>query len=575
MSKRSDGAVSVEGKGQAQSTAPGASALDPSLARLRQAVEKHQEFLLLLALFLAFRLMVVLVMRPGGYLGVMTTFHYYHLLQSLANQGYLPLVDFWVEYPPLMPWLLLAVYRFSLLIPAWTEPGAWYLTLLGATFALFEAGNLILFYAIGRRLHGRAEAVRLAWIYGALFIPVVTLLNTFDNVVLFFLLWVVLLALDRRPAGAGAAAGVGFMAKLVPVVAVPAAWLHLPVRSQRARLVAAAILVVMLIALPFLLAGPQNFWPAFTGVVGRGSWETVWALVDGYYSFGVAGGPDRFDPSHAGAWQHPSVVPTLPVTIAFGLFYLWLLTRRAAWQERRVAVAFVALSQNLLLLYARGYSPQFLVMVLPFLLLLLPAWRGVLYALLLSAASLVEYPIYFVVLPGEPWLLAGAVLLRTLLLVIVSLEFAAQVYGWRVAPSLWRRVALSTLALSVVLGLAGGLAGFRAYWQARYQASPHHEAMERVVASAAPGASVVVDEQDVYEGIYPYLHRRFRVRSVETHDYLPPWEARLEEATREAGELWLYARAGSPLYGWLAAHRSLLTEHQIEGRVLSAWEGGR
>ena len=107
---------------------------------LRLALGEHREFLLILGLFLAFRLMFVLVVRPGGYLGVMTTFHYYHLLQSLSNQGYLPLVDFWVEYPPLAPWLLLAVYRLSLLIPAWTEPGTWYLILLGATFALFEAG---------------------------------------------------------------------------------------------------------------------------------------------------------------------------------------------------------------------------------------------------------------------------------------------------------------------------------------------------------------------------------------------------------------------------------------------------
>ncbi len=364
------------------------------------------------------------------------------------------------------------------------------------------------------------------------------------------------------------------MSKLVPAVALPATWLHLPAWSERARLVAAFVLVVLLIALPFLLASPAHFLPAFTTSLDRGSWETVWALLDGYYSFGVAGGPDRFDPADAGAAQHPSALPTLPITVAFGLSYLWLLTRRAAWREQRVAVAFVALSQNLLLLYSRGYSPQFLVMVLPFVLLLLPAWRGVLYTLLLSAASLVEYPIYFLVLPDEPWLLAGAVLLRTLLLVILSLEFAAQVYAWRVSQQRWRQVAVGSLALSLVLALAGGVAGFRAYWQARYEASPHHAAMEALAASAPRGASVIVDEQDVYEHLFPYLHRRFRVRSVETHDYLPAWEPRLEAAAREAGELWLYARDGSPLHAWLAAHRSLLSEQDFGGWVLSAWGGG-
>lgn len=566
--------MSGSGEGRVRDLERQEGAASVSPGRLRLALDEHREFLLILGLFLAFRLMFVLVVRPGGYLGVMTTFHYYHLLQSLANQGYLPLVDFWVEYPPLAPWLLLAVYRLSLLIPAWTEPGTWYLILLGTTFALFEAGNLVLFYGIGRRLHGRAEALRRSWIYGALFIPVIVLLNTFDNVVLFFLLWIVLLALDRRPAGAGVAAALGFMTKLVPAAGLPAAWLHLPAWSQRARLVAAVVLVVLLIALPFLLAGPEHFLPAFTAMMDRGSWETVWALIDGYYSFGVAGGPDRFDPADAGAAQHPSALPSLPITIVFGLLYLWLLTRRARWQEPRVAVAFVALSQNLLLLYSRGYSPQFLVMVLPFVLLLLPAWRGVLYTLLLSAASLVEYPVYFVVLPDEPWLLAGAVLFRTLLFVVLSLEFAAQVYAWRVSQRRWRQVAAGSLALGLILAVVGGVAGFRAYWQARYEASPHHAAMEALGASAARDATVVVDEQEVYEQLYPFLHRRFRVRSVETHDYLPAWQPRLEEAARGAGELWLYARAGSPLHDWLAARHSLLSEHEFDGWVLSAWEGG-
>ena len=95
--------------------------------------------------------------------------------------------------------------------------------------------------------------------------------------------------------------------------------------------------------------------------------------------------------------------------------------------------------------------------------------------------------------------------------------------------------------------------------------------------SAAPGAIVLTDDQEVFEQLYPYLHRRFQVMNVEPLDYLPPWEARLAEVAEEAagrpgGELWLYAQAGSPLHDWLAARFPPLASHDLDGWQLSAWD---
>ncbi len=544
------------------------------IARFWASLQAHPEFVVILVLAIAFRFLAILVFRPGGYLGEMSDFGYYRLLLSFTSQGYYPLVDFWVEYPPIFPWLLVGLYRLSLLIPAWTEPGTWFYLLLSAFLTLVEAGNLIIFYAVARRLYDQARAVRLAWVYVALLIPVLLLFQGFDGLALLFLLWAVLLTLDQRPLASGIAAGLGFMTKLVPIAAAPAALRYMNQRPQRIKYLVAISFTLLLIALPFLLTGPEYLIQSLKSPVVRSTWETVWALIDGYYSYGVAGGWDRFDPAMAGASQHPTRLPWLLITIGFVLFYLALYTRRADWgADRRRTVAFTALTLNLLTLYFKGYSPQFLIMLLPFLILLIPGWRGIAYALLLGVINLVEYPVYFLLLPDEHWLLSGTVLLRTLILVVTSVEYAAQVYDWRVSERTWQRIAAGMVVLVAILGVGGGLFGFRAYAESQYAASPHRAAMDWLAEEAAEGASLVADEQLTYEQVYPFLHKRFRVRLVETHDYLPPWEPRLaEEAARSGGQLWVYAPADSPLHDWLAERYAAVDRYEFDDWLLSGWD---
>jgi hypothetical protein len=343
-------------------------------------------------------------------------------------------------------------------------------------------------------------------------------------------------------------------------------------RPQRVKYLVAISLAVLLVALPFLFTGPDYLFQSLRSPVVRSTWETVWALIDGYYSYGVAGGWDRFDPAMAGAAQHPTQLPWWLITIGFALFYLALYTRRVDWADRRRVVAFTALTQNLLTLYFKGYSPQFLIMLLPFVILLISGWRGIAYALLLSAINLIEYPIYFLVLPEEHWLLAGTVLLRTLLLIVLSTEYAAQVYSWRVSERTWQQLATGIVILVAVLGVLGAIFGFRAYSQARYADSPHRTVMDLFTEQAAPGASLVTDEQFTYEQLYPFLHKRFRVSLVETHDYLPPWESRMAKAAAQpGGQLWVYAPADSPLHAWPADRYSPIASHELDDWRLSGW----
>jgi hypothetical protein len=551
--------------------------LEPSAAtgfdKLRASLRSHREFLLILVLAVVFRFTAVLVFRPGGYLGELSNFGYYRLLLDFTNMGFYPFVDFWLEYPPVFPWLMLGLYRLSLLIPPWSQPGTWFYLSLSTFFAVVEAGNLVLLYGIARRLYDRDQAVRVAWIYTALLNPVLTMFGAFDGLGLFFLLLAVLLTLDRRAVASGAAVGLGFMTKLLPITAVPAALQHMKRASQRVKLLGAAAITILLIAAPFLVIAPDYLIQSLRSPMLRASWETVWALVDGYYSYGVAGGWDRFDPLQAGAAQHDSQLPWTVITIGFGLVFLFLYTRRVDWADRRRVVAFTALTQNLLVLYAKGYSPQFLIMLLPFIILLIRGWRGVAYALLLSVINVVEFPIYFLLLPNQHWLLAGTVLLRTLILIVVSFEYAISVCALRI-PHRWKQaVAIGVVMLVGILGVVGLIFGFEAYYESRYAASPHRPAIDILVDQVPSGTRVVVDAQETFEHLFPFLHKRLELVAIEVHSYLPPWEPRLADAAaRSTGQLWVYASADSPLHAWLAERYTPLASHEFDGWRLSGWD---
>jgi hypothetical protein len=74
-------------------------------------------------------------------------------------------------------------------------------------------------------------------------------------------------------------------------------------------------------------------------------------------------------------------------------------------------------------LWSKGLSPDWLVVLIPFVLLVLPDWRGMLYCLTLSFNDLLEWPIFFVAAPGRPevFLLIVAVGTPVLVLLLANL----------------------------------------------------------------------------------------------------------------------------------------------------------
>ncbi|HUX88507.1 MAG TPA: hypothetical protein VMW65_16005, partial [Chloroflexota bacterium] len=419
----------------------------------------------LAVLFLCLRLAAVWFFRSGG--NVFQGDHdvqFYRSIGELSIAGYYPYLSYWMEYPPIFAWAIVGVYRLSLLLPAWPNNLLWFQIILSTILAVFDLGNLIVIYRLATLAYGRSIALRVAWIYALLFFPLYAVLSWFDTVALFFLLLSVWLALRGRAAGAGLAAALGLMVKVVPVIAVPVGFLSFHRLSGRLQYASAFVLTAVAIAVPFYVANPTMSVASLRVIIGRSSWETIWAFFEGYYSIGIV--PllsSRFDPRLADWSPHVASLPWPAITGTFFLLCFLLFTRRLAWHKPAVNLTAVALTLNLFLVFSKGFSPQFMVYPLALLILVLPNAWGVLYALLLTANDLLEYPFALGFFGDDHRMSWLVIVVRTALLLWLSIEYAGLLFAkprgvWsRVRPYLGSTIAgAAALGLIVVAGLGIG-----------------------------------------------------------------------------------------------------------------------
>lgn len=595
------------------------------------SMNHRREFALILVLFVAFRAMALLAFRPGGLVLDHSDFYWYREFAQLTRQGYVPYINLWTTYPPLFPFVMIGLWRISSLLPPWEFPNLWFSLLLGGTFLLFETGNLVLIYAIARDLGNQRRALRTAWFYAVLFTPVYTLTGWFESYPLFFFLLSLFLLLRNRPLWSALTTGIGFMIKLIPFILLPIGarltgngcptttdnkwwekqgWcmgsprLNLSFDVRRLVLsvgrsvpyVAIFVITVAAIGLPFYLLSPRLVWGPLVISGARAPWETVWALLEGEFGYGVIPLDMRditWDPTDGPG----SRLPWLWITVAFGLVYLLVYTRPFDWRSARNVVAFTGFTVILFMLYSKGYSPQWLGWVLAFVALLLPNLRGAFYALLTSALNLIEANLFFTIVPDERWLLVTSIGLRTLIFVLLAVEFAFILQpGW-LTPTVrsirrWGLIVLATLLL--VGSVPAGVRFVQAYFDVRYQLSPYQASIETLRAARGsplvpaldsragkrgPEAAIILNSYDhqTYDWLYPYLRKDYAFYMLD--DYAPPGESVAERTMAYLARVatfqkdwWLFdndpgsqSPSESAAADWLAAHGTLLEAHDIDG----------
>jgi len=510
---------------------------------------RHRDFLLLLALFVTLRLFIVIFMRAGGQWADYSDYWWYYQAAALTDHGYLIWRDFWSDYPPLFYMLVVGLYRLAALLPTWTQPALWFYVLFGSFMALAEMGNFVMLYWLARRLYAgpTQAALRPLWLYAGLFGPVFVLAGYLDQLALFWLLLALLLAIERRYALSAISTGVGFMIKVFPLLVAPTAFKLASWRGKIAYVVGLA-LTLLVTNLPFYLWSPTIFVASWRAMIGQPSWETIWALLDGYRSFGIVPG-NRFNPATAAAAGRPETLPWFAVLSVFALIYLALWSR--PWQRRghlneserlRRIIAFVGLTIVLFYTFSKGWSPQFIAWIIPFLILLLPNGWGVAYSLILSALAVIERILVFLLLSDSTWLLEWVIYIRTAFLLVLVVEFAVQAGvfpagGWQ---RFRRAGAVPVALLLVTLALAGTVRGLDDYRAMMAATTPYRPVLDRLAPVVGTSDALVTTSRESFDQISSYWPGPVRVwPRAELEERAQAWTSRWEQLLNGARVVWL------------------------------------
>ena len=369
-------------------------------------------FSLILLLFFSSRFMMLMAFPPENLIFYGDYRHYFNLA-DMTRQGFYPFIHYWYEFPPIFSYLNIAVYTLA------SQQLKNYVLLLAFILLLVECGNLYLLYRLAFILHGLAQAIQIAWIYTALFIPIFFWLGNFDALTTFFILLGLYSLVKNKNKILAVALGLGAMVKFLPVILLATVW---RVRGVKKFLIygVITILISLIILGPFTLINPWMTLASLRAQASKSSYQTVWALIDRNYTTGNLGDlPDHFDVDKATQpINNPARIPTWLTFIPFGLFGLFVLTRPRVHPDANDIVIFTTLTFVVFLLWSPGWSPQWQTFLIPLLLLALSEKRAVLFIIVLGFINFLEWPIIFS--RGMNDLLPVTIIARTLIFVLLA-----------------------------------------------------------------------------------------------------------------------------------------------------------
>lgn len=333
-----------------------------------------------------------------------------------THQGCYPFFDYWYEFPPIFPYLNIAIYAVA------QQQLKNYILLLSFVLLLVECGNLYLLYRLALTLYGRTRALNTVWIYTALFVPVFFWLGNFDALTAFFILLGLYSLIRRKHKLLALALGLGTMVKFLPLVLVAGI---ARLRGLKSALLygLAALLISLAIFGPFLIANPAFTLASLRAQAGKSSYQTVWALIDGNYTTGNFGPiADHFDAAKAAEpVNNPARIPTWITFIPFALLGLFIFTRPVSLPNPDLDVPiFTTLTFIIFFLWSQGWSPQWQTFLIPLLLLTLSEKRAVLFIIVLGFVNFLEWPV--MLSRGMNQLLPITILARTLIFILLAIE---------------------------------------------------------------------------------------------------------------------------------------------------------
>jgi len=369
------------------------------------------EFILPVIYFLS-RIGLFISFIPHDFISV-GDFGWYYSEAAIKGWAF---IDYWVEYPPLFPMLNSAFYK----LVGGSEYLMWFLMLV----VVSAAGMFALFYfhRIACRLYGYKSGLIRTILYFALLIAHPYTWWYFDLIPVFFLLISIHFMLKRQDEKAGIGIGLGILAKWFPVWTLPAAWRYLPWK-RALKITVISLGLTLLVYGTLFIVSPTMTANSIECRVGLSSWQTPWAYIDGNFRLGYFLDINNLSETEIIRYNNgnPAVIPTWLTLLVIGGIGLWLFFRVKNFDDLSM-VSFVSLTAVLFLLWSPGWSPQWILYVLPLLLLTLPTRKGLAASLALITVTYLEWPLLLVRRIEEPYWYV--VLLRTGMFIWFAVEWA-------------------------------------------------------------------------------------------------------------------------------------------------------
>jgi hypothetical protein len=362
-------------------------------------------------MFLAARLIMIISVPIEG----LKSYGDYWNFYKIAAMGR-PFLDLWVEFPPLFPVLSRAVY-----LMVGGRENSFIYTLI-VIFSIFQAANIYIFQKIASTVYGKNDFMNRTLVYVFFIVGLFYGWAYFDSLAVFCLLLGLYFVLVKNTGAAGLAIGIGGMIKWFPLLILPAAWKWLGAKKTLTIVVIAVVIGGLGWGLLFGLS-PEFTRASLTSQGAKGSWETVWALIDGNLTTGNFGS----DISRAIAASasiptgNPAVVPvwlSLLIIGGVGFLIFW----KSSLDSRLKFIGFCGLTLVMFFLWSPGYSPQWTLYLLPIVLLCFEDFRSRLLALVLVFVNLLEWPI--LLSRGRFEFLDEIILLRTAIFILLAVLFA-------------------------------------------------------------------------------------------------------------------------------------------------------
>jgi len=359
-----------------------------------------------IGLFLLSRFLLLISLPVEGLGGYGDYVHFYRL----GGMG-VPFLDYWTEYPPIYSFLLTLLYQL-----AGNRQHVFDLMLV-SILTVAQAGGLWLFICIAEKIATEKQVEYLTWFYFAVTLSLPYGWWYSDSLAVFGTLLGIFWVIQGKDKLGGVALAMGTLTKLFPVLVLPTIWRWLNWR-RALKVSLGTVGLTLMVYGALYIASPEMTVASVTSQGAKGTWETVWALIDGNYNTGNFGPEiERYDPSTAQVRRGnpPTLSPWLtfiPFAVIGGWFF-W----KAKIQSTRAAIGFLGITWCIFLLWTPGYSPQWVLYLLPIILLVLPARQATLFAILLTLVNLLEWPI--LLSRGYNWGLWLTIPLRTLLLVML------------------------------------------------------------------------------------------------------------------------------------------------------------